>query len=306
VRVLPPFYLYLTTLAILGHFGLLVVTKRELANSALLIVDFHAFTTNWLTSHVWSLSVEEQFYLIFPTALWLTPRRWRARVFAGVCVVFIAAAIVMACDSHFNLLRDGAMAGFVGIFWGVLLSLQEDRARSFARRLSPKIVLLLAAIMLLLSVACMKGWPKVAYETLALPPGVGLFLFFTLERRSWFSSFLCWNPLRMIGITSYSLYLWQQLFTGTSYYYRGLGRYIPYMLPLLLIIIPVSWVVLEKPSMALGKTLSRRWRKAPLASRPMAAASPHVPMVSDTQPSPLPMPETISVQEYVRATGTTR
>jgi peptidoglycan/LPS O-acetylase OafA/YrhL len=176
------------------------------------------------------------------------------------------------------------MAGFVGIFWGALLSLKEDRARSFARRVSPKAVLLLAVLLLLLSIICMKGWPMVVYETLALSPAMGLFLLFTLEQKSWFSSFLCWPPLRLIGITSYSLYLWQQLFTGTSYNYSGAGRYIPYTLPLLLLIVPVSWVVIEKPSMAFGKTLSRRWRKVPLASPAKPAALPIVQTVPDARP----------------------
>ena len=27
--------------------------------------------------HLWSLGIEEQFYLAWPFALWLTPRRWR-------------------------------------------------------------------------------------------------------------------------------------------------------------------------------------------------------------------------------------
>lgn len=281
VRVLPPFYLYLATLVILAHFHLVVVTRHELARAAALVVDFHPLTSGWLTGHVWSLSVEEQFYLIFPTALWLTPQRWRGRVFAAVCIVVTTMALLLAWSTRVYLLSAGVVVGFAGISWGVLLSLHEERVRHFARNLSPKIVLLLATVMLATSVVQVHGSKMNVYQTLALAPAVCLFLMFTLEQETWFSRFLCWPPMRIIGITSYALYLWQELFTGTSSNYMGTGRYIPYMFPLLLLIVPVSWVVIEKPSMALGKTLSRRWRKAPFTNSVEPASSPLVQTAPD-------------------------
>jgi peptidoglycan/LPS O-acetylase OafA/YrhL len=61
------------------------------------------YTTNWAHSlrpeavfncdwielyHFWSLAVEEQFYLIWPTAVLLLPRRW----FVGGCTAILIAA----------------------------------------------------------------------------------------------------------------------------------------------------------------------------------------------------------------------
>jgi peptidoglycan/LPS O-acetylase OafA/YrhL len=84
-----------------------------------------------------------------------------------------------------------------------------------------------------------------------------------MERKSWFQSLLCSRPVQAIGITSYALYLWQKLFTGRPEMYVGTGRFIPVLLPSLCFIVPLSWFLIEKPAMRLGRDLSRRVRRTP-------------------------------------------
>jgi peptidoglycan/LPS O-acetylase OafA/YrhL len=45
--------------------------------------------------HLWSLGIEEQFYLAWPLALWLTPRRWRAALVIAVIMTSFALNIVL-------------------------------------------------------------------------------------------------------------------------------------------------------------------------------------------------------------------
>jgi hypothetical protein len=45
--------------------------------------------------------------------------------------------------------------------------------------------------------------------------------------------------------------------------YFGTGRFIPLFLPLLCIIVSLSWFLIEKPAIDLGKKLSRRVRQTP-------------------------------------------
>lgn len=80
LRIFPAYYLTVTVLILLN-----VPPVRELAGW------YYGYATNfyialhntWLgtTDHLWSLAVEEQFYLIFPWIVLFTPRRWLLPVF---------------------------------------------------------------------------------------------------------------------------------------------------------------------------------------------------------------------------------
>jgi hypothetical protein len=69
-------------------------------------------------------------------------------------------------------------------------------------------------------------------------------------------------PLHVVGLTSYGIYLWQQLFTVPKEYLSGAGSLIPLLFPLLCLIVPLSYFLLEKPAMRYAKTRSRRTRES--------------------------------------------
>ena len=87
-RILPPLYLYLLLLA---PFAFLV--QRQLVNGWLAAVTFtynfynltSSFVSSSFLSHLWSLAVEEQFYLVFPLLMVLM-RRQATAVLLSLCV----------------------------------------------------------------------------------------------------------------------------------------------------------------------------------------------------------------------------
>jgi peptidoglycan/LPS O-acetylase OafA/YrhL len=93
LRILPPLYLYVVVLLLLGLAGRLVVTKIDIY-SALFFFHNYAAGAMFSLEHFWSLSIEEQFYLIWPFVLiWCLRRpgeegkRKAARVALAVVVL---------------------------------------------------------------------------------------------------------------------------------------------------------------------------------------------------------------------------
>ena len=74
MRILPPLYVYVAVLLILGWAGRLAITKLDIV-SALFFFHNYAPSSMWALEHFWSLSTEEQFYLIWPCILLYCLRR---------------------------------------------------------------------------------------------------------------------------------------------------------------------------------------------------------------------------------------
>lgn len=259
-RILPPLCFYLGVIALLLGFGLIHESWKAFAEASLFLRDFRIPPSSWLVGHTWSLAVEEQFYLIFP-ALWiLAPRRWKPKVFLIVLAACVAWSLSMIYAGWSGFVYNDTRAGYICICTGVLMAIHEERLRCFASSLLPLTVILTALVLLL------HPFPEhsvrgILYEALIEPFGIGLVLLSSLESRPWFRNFLCNPILQTVGLMSYGVYLWQQLFTAPIYYFSGAARVVPMLLPLLCLVVPLSYYFVEKPAMAYGKSLSRRARR---------------------------------------------
>jgi peptidoglycan/LPS O-acetylase OafA/YrhL len=174
--------------------------------------------------HLWSLGVEEQFYLVWPLFLWAI---WRLRK-GQLGAITLAAAVsfgfnVAAAASHplaafylpWNRLWELAMGGALahvqlqeseqlnGIWTGVvqrlpwLARLLGSHARGFAG-----VTLLLTSFAFIKGDMAFPGW-------WALGPCVGAFLIISAGPRGWVNRhFLSWPTMVFVGLISYPLYLW--------------------------------------------------------------------------------------------------
>jgi peptidoglycan/LPS O-acetylase OafA/YrhL len=78
--------------------------------------------------------------------------------------------------------------------------------------------------------------------------------------------------VQAVGLTSYGIYLWQQLFTMPAAYFPAQPSFTRFLLPLLGVIVPLSYFFVEKPAMRLGKSLSAKLRTKLPAKAPAQEA----------------------------------
>jgi len=256
-RILPPLYLYLATISALLAFGLVREHWTAIRDAGVFLYDLNISRPSWLVGHTWSLAVEEQFYLTFPVLWAFVPRPWKGRTVLAIFTMCAMWNLPIVHTGWEPMLWSDATQGFACISCGVAIATFERGIRRLASRV-PAVIVGVTAIVLLIHPAGSGAWISGLYEGFVVPPAVGLVLSFSLERGIMLRRLLCSGPFQALGITSYGIYLWQQLFTAPSQYFAGPGRIIPYLLPLLCVVVPLSYFKIERPLMRYGRSLSQR------------------------------------------------
>ena len=183
----------------------------DIGAALLYLVNFD-FLRPWVIGHLWSLSVEEQFYFLWPSVL----KRWHQHRVAILCAVILAAPIARTGFLFFKVAEGG---------YGNLLTVGDNLATGcllamFSTRL-PDIrwkaaTLMLAAVVLI---------PLYDADTRLRT----IFMLFVLSPLLHFSiagilAHVVLHPYRVLnlppvvwlGNISYSLYLWQQPFLNPA------------------------------------------------------------------------------------------
>jgi peptidoglycan/LPS O-acetylase OafA/YrhL len=113
-------------------------------------------STSFDFNHMWSLAIEEQFYLFWPIVVWLVPPRRLARTIPLVIVLGVAARIAMVAW-HLNGERGAVIYSFTpvrldGLLLGALLALRRQHAAPPLSRAAKHLMALSFAALLALLV----------------------------------------------------------------------------------------------------------------------------------------------------------
>ena len=228
LRIFPAFYAYILVLATATVLGMWRLTGWNFAFAMAFAFNYSP-SHPWLLGHLWSLSIEEQFYLLWP--LLLVSIRERRALIVAIAAIFTSALLRAAMRAWVlyvgpNLLSK--MTTFPGmcdyLAAGCALALLRPwlLTQGWYLRLTASRWLALAVPLVLLinrvggdPVVILFGSP-VTNACLAL-----LIESSTRHAGSIAWRFLNWKPVVFLGTLSYSLYLWQEIFLD-----RGSGRWV--------------------------------------------------------------------------------
>lgn len=225
----------------------------------------------WSMAAWWSLSLEEQFYLIWPALVCLPPRKWLGTL--------VTALMVLGAVWHFAMDRIGDAglaayflppAAFIPLGGGAALALLREKFGSIPRWVEWAGL----AMLPLLGILLVTQWADWVLETLIALPLLALVAWGVREKRGNgpFLKLIRSRPVLWVGRVSYGIYLYH-LFVKTGI--AALGPWLPAIAQpgpgmfvagslLTIALASLSWVLLEAPC-------NRLKRRFPYAARPSSS-----------------------------------
>ncbi len=203
--------------------------------------------------HTWSLSLEEQFYIVFPLLIYLLLSRSRKATFgiflllALISLGYAQSIVGKQQDFAFYMLQARAWEFLIG----VLVSLSTFKHWAAQRPAKLRAGLALSGLLLILGSIFFIDRTQPFPGLLALPAtlGAGLLIAFASSENT-AGKFLSSPPLVGIGLISYSAYLWHQPIFAIARHWSldelpGLA-FIP-LIALTFILAFLSWRYIERP-----------------------------------------------------------
>jgi peptidoglycan/LPS O-acetylase OafA/YrhL len=261
-RILPPAFLTLAVLALLGPALHIFPVKTSEIVASVFFYRNYVINGEWYTGHFWSLAVEEHFYLLWPAVLSLVGVARGARaalLLTGVFTLWRHASMYVdqAVPPLANIHRTDYRIS--GLFWGCAIAfLWRNQG---ARRVLTRVVRswwslpIIAAIIVLARFS--PHWSARPWVDDGLDVLVATLPVITVaDPRGIVSRVLQTRLLSWIGRLSYSLYLWQQLFNPLPYEPKSLLQQLPFNLVAAFLVASFSYQFIERPCIAFGRRLA--------------------------------------------------
>ncbi len=255
-RILPAFAVFLCVVFLLSENEILPIDRLSIGLAATFLCNTSVHECAFGVGHTWTLAVEEQFYLTWPLLIVLIPPKQRpAFLIVAVSGFTVAALNGLLWAFSFN---NGIYFSCIAL--GCLYAASIPMQSYVQRTASP--LTITASIAFILVIQFLPSFPKIYNIANSLEPFAIAFLFFaSFGAPDWTRRIFESMPLQVLGLCSYSLYLWQQIFL-----------YVPDNYPsnswirdpaLLFLCAAASYLLIERPFIAAGRALIYKVQLSP-------------------------------------------
>ena len=263
LRIFPPYYVFLLAVAVASALSWVRLNPGDLLHALTYTSIYRRPPLAWDLAHTWSLSVEEQFYLAWPFVLALLGKRRGLWFAAG----FVVAVSVIQYATYYWQLLPRWPVGRVLMFQTVAIGSVLAGARNWLweRRWyrviqgSPLAMLAPLLTLWLLFSNVEQSAPRAMYVLgyTAEDLGIAFTIDWCVRHPGGFvGRALNSAPFVTIGVMSYSIYLWQNLFLNRTS--TGFPASFPLNAILLAVFALASYRLIERPSFEIRARLERR------------------------------------------------
>ena len=262
LRIFPPYYAFVLVLIVLQAMGLIELLKGDVLH-ALTYTSNYLPVRSWNTAHTWSLAVEEQFYLLWPAVLLLAGRRRGLMIAASlifICPVIRLALAQLLPEAEAGIgFRFETMADALAV--GCLLAGMRDwlkRQPLYNRLLSSKLFIVVPLMVVAANLMHDHWRLFILFGFTVMNVGIALTIDWCVTNHtSRVGRLLNAGPMVYVGVISYSLYLWQQIFLNRTA--AAPVNMFPVNIGLAILLALASFYLIERPSLALRQRLEKKW-----------------------------------------------
>jgi len=299
LRIFPAYYCFVLIMIILQMASWIKLAPDDLLHALTYTVNYHA-ERSWFIGHTWSLSVQEQFYLLWPAVLLSVGKRrglWIAFSVIALCPLIrlsiwylFPALLRYEINYRFETVADSIAVGCI------LAGLQEwlKLQGPYHKILESKLFILVPIIILYASLLPNSSRMKLLVGITVQNIGIAACIAWSVTNYTGkIGKVLNSKPMVFIGVMSYSIYLWQQLFINPKS--SGVISRFPLNLILLAATSLASYYFVELPSLRIRQRLETRLfaqRRHPVQDQSTLLAADNI-SADSTAPTVMPNPVAI-------------